>query len=41
MDWRAIRREWESGNHEIAVRLLRAMTYEMQFKQRSLTDFER
>jgi len=39
MDWKAIRKEWESGNHEIAVRLLRAMTYEIRFKQRFLSDF--
>ena len=40
MDWNRIQREWERGNRQIAIELLRAMVSEMGYRQRSLADFE-
>jgi hypothetical protein len=39
MNWREIQKEWEAGNHEIAIRLLKSMIYELRFKQKRLFDF--
>lgn len=39
MNWKLIQQEWESGNHEIAVKLVESMIHEMRFKQRTLSDF--
>ena len=39
MNWKAIRKAWESGDREIAVRLLRSMLRELKYKQSSLAEF--
>ena len=39
MNWREIQKEWEAGNHEIAIRLLKSMIFELRFKQKRLFDF--
>jgi len=39
MDWQAIKREYERGNIEVVKRLLEAVIYESQFKQRTLNQF--
>lgn len=39
MNWHLIRKEWEAGNHQIAIRLLRAMINESRCKQKKLADF--
>jgi hypothetical protein len=40
MNWKKIQQAWESGDRQIAVRLLESMIHEMRLKQRSLRDFE-
>jgi hypothetical protein len=39
MNWKAIQRAWESGDRDIAVRLLGSMVEEMRFRQKSLSTF--
>lgn len=39
MEWKKIEAAWNGGERDIAVRLVRAMIYEMRFTQRSLKQF--
>jgi hypothetical protein len=39
MNWKKIQQAWESGDRQIAVRLLESMLYELRLRQRSLLDF--
>ena len=41
MNWKKIQHEWENGNKEIAIRLLRSMIYEAGLRQTQLSDFNR
>lgn len=39
MNWKAIRKAWESGDLQVAVRLLESMLFEMRFRQAGLGGF--
>jgi len=39
MNWREIQRRWESGDKQIAVRLLEQMIWELGLRQASLLEF--
>lgn len=39
MDWNRLKIEYETGNSEVVVRLLRAVIYESRFKQCKLTHY--
>ncbi len=40
MNWKKIQQAWEAGDHQIAVRLLESMIYEMRLRQLSLSEFK-
>ncbi|MBW2301262.1 MAG: hypothetical protein JRF46_13420 [Deltaproteobacteria bacterium] len=39
MNWKKIQQAWESGDRQIAVRLLESMIYELGLRQCSLAEF--
>lgn len=39
MNFRAIEREWKSGNKEIAIRLLKSMIFEAGLMQKTVMDY--
>jgi len=39
MNWKKIQKEWEAGRYEIAIKLLKVMVYESQFRQKCLSEF--
>jgi hypothetical protein len=39
MKWREIQRRWESGDKQIAVRLLEQMIWELGLRQATLLEF--
>jgi hypothetical protein len=39
MNWAAIQKAWEAGNHEVAVSLLTSMLAEMRYRQAGLGAF--
>ena len=39
MNWKKIQEAWESGDKEIAVRLLESMIWEMRLRQALLIEF--
>lgn len=39
MNWRRIQEAWESGDRQIAVRLLESMIFELRLRQSCLEEF--
>ena len=39
MNWKKIQEAWESGNRDIAIRLLESMIYELGLRQAVLLEF--
>ena len=39
MNWKRIQDAWESGDRQIAVRLLESMIFELRLRQSCLEDF--
>ena len=39
MNWKKIQQAWESGDRQIAVRLLESMIYELGLRQSNLAEF--
>jgi hypothetical protein len=39
MNWRRIQEAWESGDRQIAVRLLESMIWELGLRQAALSEF--